>query len=178
MHHQSGGFVDDHQVLILIDDIKGDILGDDVVVVSRTIHHHGNHFARLHLVAALHRLSVGHHIAHVGCPLDAVARRVHDALAKKLIDSHRCLSLIDHHAEVFVQLTGLLPYGFGFVQFVQQYFVRFVNHRLFVYLIIYNRSTGEAGYSNHESSTTVSSTLWRLPRAEAKLSPIISSMNM
>ena len=72
MHHQPCRFVDDHQVFIFIHDIKRYILGDDVVIISRTIHHHGNDLARLYLITTLHRFAVGHYIPHVGSPLNTV----------------------------------------------------------------------------------------------------------
>ncbi len=40
MHHKSGRFVDDEQRIILIHDVKRDILRDDFKFITRTVHHY------------------------------------------------------------------------------------------------------------------------------------------
>ena len=73
MHHETCRLVYHHQVIVLIHDVEWNVLSRDVSIVVRTVEHHLNDVERLNLVTALHRLTVDHDEAGVGCLLHSVA---------------------------------------------------------------------------------------------------------
>ena len=119
MHHEARRLVDHQHVVVLIDDVQGDVLRGDVVLVGRAVHREGDDVQGLHAVAALHGASVGLYEAGIGGLLDAVARGVLDAVKEVLVHAHHVLPLVHHHAEVFVELCPVASGGrFQFVQFL------------------------------------------------------------
>ena len=58
MYNQACRLVHDHEVIILIDNIERDILGDNGIVVGRGVECDHNLVAWLYLVVALYNLSV------------------------------------------------------------------------------------------------------------------------
>ena len=102
MYYQSCGLVDDHQIIILVNNVQRNIFGNNIVVVAWTVHHDGQHVERLYLVAAFYRLAVCHDKPCVGRRLNTVARSVDDAFEQILVDAHRCLSFIYYYTEMFV----------------------------------------------------------------------------
>ena len=104
VHHQAGRLVDDHQLVVLINYVKGNVFGFYGRVVVRTVKHQRDDIARTHLVVALHRLAVHVDETRVSSLLDTVARRVLYVLRHKLVDAYRLLPPVYLHAQVFVEL--------------------------------------------------------------------------
>ena len=97
-------FIDNHECLVLIDDVERDSFGGDGRIVVWTVEHEADHITGAYLVVALHRLVVDMHKSCVGSFLYAVATGVLQFLEKKLIYSHRHLSFVGSDAEMFVEL--------------------------------------------------------------------------
>ena len=115
MDHHACGLVDDHEIIVLIDHLEGDILGSDGRVVVRTVEHQGDDIARTHFIVALHRPGTASLFdilgrtdmdeTCVGCLLDTVAAGVRLVLGEELIDANRVLPLVHLYTEVFIELT-------------------------------------------------------------------------
>ena len=105
MHHQPGRLVDDHQLVILIDDIKWDILRLDGRIVVRTVQHQCNDITRAHLIVAFHRLVIDEDEACISSLLDTIARGVLHMFRHELVYTHRLLPMVYLHAQVLIQLT-------------------------------------------------------------------------
>ena len=73
MHHHAGGLVDDHEDVVLIDDVEGYVFGVDGAVVLGNVEHEGDDVARTHLVVALDGTAADLYIARLGSRLYAVA---------------------------------------------------------------------------------------------------------
>lgn len=73
VNYHTGRLVDDHEVVVFVYDVEGDVFGGDVVLVARTVHHHGDDVAGLHTVVALHGPAVHMDEASLGRLLYAVA---------------------------------------------------------------------------------------------------------
>ena len=73
MHHHAGGLVDDHEDVVLIDDVEGYVFGVDGAVVLGNVEHEGDDVARAHLVVALDGTAADLYVARLGSRLNAVA---------------------------------------------------------------------------------------------------------
>ena len=73
MHHHSSGFVDNHQLVVLIDYVQGDVLRLNGIVIVRTVKHQRHHVVGTHLVVALNRAVVNMYETGVGSLLYAVS---------------------------------------------------------------------------------------------------------
>ncbi len=73
MHHQSGRFVHNHKVIILIHNVERYVFRLYRGVEVRPVEHQGYHIAAAHLVVALHRTPVYIHESCIGSVLYAVA---------------------------------------------------------------------------------------------------------
>ena len=104
MDNKTRRLIDHQQVLVLINDIEGNILRDDFEGVPRTRHDDRDHVARLHPVVVLYRHPVHSHVACIGSQLDAVAARMWQTVGQKLVDADRCLLFIGRKTEMFVCL--------------------------------------------------------------------------
>ena len=107
MDHHARRLVHHKQVIILIDDVERDVLGNDFGGVTRTVHHDLHHIAGTHLVVRLLGLAVDQDVSGIGSILYAVAACAYDTVHQELIDAQRSLSPVGHESEVFEQL--LLP---------------------------------------------------------------------
>ena len=88
MHYQSGRFVDYHQIVVLIDYIQWNIFGNDIIIITWTVHHHRQHVARLYFITAFHRFAVRHDKTGVGSLLNTVARRVDKPFEQIFVHAH------------------------------------------------------------------------------------------
>ena len=130
VHHQTGRFVHYHQILVLIYYIKGDVFGDDFILIAWTVHHHSDYIHRLHLIATFHSLAVRHHEACIGSLLDAIA---------------------------FIELR-LVTHRLYVVQLIIIYIIRqFFYHHGIYNLTIYNLRLESDVYQNQDSSAAESS---------------------
>ena len=73
MHHHARRLVDDHQLVVLIHDVKRNVLRHDARVVLRLVEHQGNHVLGTYLVVALYRRAIDVDGSSVGGLLYAVA---------------------------------------------------------------------------------------------------------
>ena len=137
MYYQSRRLVHYHYIWIFVNDIKGDIFGNNLVLITRTVHHDGNDIERLNLVAALHRLTVSHDESIFGSLLNTVARSIDNTFEQIFVDSDHRLSLVYDHPKMFVKL-GFVTDRFYIIQiilqFIRKFFLDHVN--LFRYLSI------------------------------------------
>ena len=106
--HQSRGLVDHQQIFIFIDDIEGDILGDDLEIIARTIHHDAYDIARFHLITRLDRASIHDDALSVGSLLNPIARSLLHPLDEKLIDAEQLLTLIGDKTEMLEELSPVV----------------------------------------------------------------------
>ena len=107
MYHHAGGLVDDHQLVVLIHNIKRNILGHNGVVVGRTVEHHRHHVERLDTVVTLHGTSA--HMNKTGPRrlLNAVARSVGQMLHQEFVNAQQLLPLVGYQTKMLVQLPAL-----------------------------------------------------------------------
>ena len=159
VHHQTGRFVHYHQILVLIYYIKGDVFGDDFILIAWTVHHHSDYIHRLHLIAAFHSLAVRHHEACIGSLLDAIARGVRQAVEQILVHpaSSPC-PLVHHHTEVFIELR-LVTHRLYVVpahHYLYHPAISFYHHGIYN-LTIYNLRLESDVYQNQDSSAAESS---------------------
>ena len=120
MHHQSGRLVDDHQIGVFINDIKGNIFRNNFIFITRTVHHHRDDIQRLHFIAAFHRFTVSHNKSVLGSFLDTVARSIDNTFEQIFVDSDHRLPFIHNHAEVFIKL-GFVTDRFYIIQIIFQF---------------------------------------------------------
>ena len=73
MHHHASGLVDDHEDVVLIDNVEGYVFGVDGAVVLGNVEHEGDDVARAHLVVALDGTAADLYVARFGSRLNAVA---------------------------------------------------------------------------------------------------------
>ena len=73
MNHQPGWLVDDHQRLVFVDDVEGNVFGVDGAVETWAIEHQGDDIARLDPIVALHCPSIGVNTSGIGRSLNAIA---------------------------------------------------------------------------------------------------------
>ena len=107
MHHQPSGFIDDHELVVLIYHIKRNVFGLNSCIVVRTIHHERHHIAWANLVVTFDGTVVDVDEASLRCFLYAVTRGVLQLLEHKLIDTHRNLPPIYLKAIMLIELGRL-----------------------------------------------------------------------
>ena len=137
MYYQSRRLVHYHYILIFVNDIKGNIFGNNLVLVTGAVHHDGNDIERLYFIAALHRLTVGHDKSIFGSLLNTVARSINNTFEQIFVDSDHCLSFVYDHPEMFVKLRFITDrfYVIQIIfQFIRKFFLDHVS--LFRYLSI------------------------------------------
>ena len=107
MDNHPGRLVDDHQLVVFIDHVEGDVLGFNGCIVVRTVKHQRDDISRAHLIVALDGLSVDLYEAGVCRFLDAVARGVLNVFRHVFVNTHRHLSAVHFHAKVLIQFLTL-----------------------------------------------------------------------
>ena len=115
MHDHACRLVDDHELIIFIDDVKGNILWLDGGIIVRTVKHQRDDIARSHLVIALHRTAVIStsespypDIACIGSLLNTVSRSVLHVLGQEFINAQRLLSAIYFDTEMLEELLRIV----------------------------------------------------------------------
>ena len=102
VYHQSCRFVDDHQLVVLIDNVEGDVFRFYGGVVVRTVQHQGDNVAGTNLIVTLDRVAVDLYKSGIGSFLYAVARRVLYMFCHVLVNTYRLLPSVYLHAQVFI----------------------------------------------------------------------------
>ena len=119
VYHQACRLVDDHQLVVFINNVQGNVFGDDFPVALWTVKHKGDDITGLDLVVALYGVSVGADAAGFGSLLYAVAAGVGHVVHQELVHSGYVLTLVRHNAPMLV-LLGRSAFFFLQKVFVQQ----------------------------------------------------------
>ena len=137
MHHQSRRFVHHQHITVLVHDVKGDVFGHNLEIISRPVHHHRHHVVGLDLVAGFDRSAVHQHAAGVRGLLHPVARSALQPIGQEFIDTDHLLALVGHETEVLIKFTavGIDVIGAGFHLSFGHHGIR--KHFLYLVLIQY-----------------------------------------
>ena len=103
MDHEAGGLVYDEHRAVFIDDVKGDVLGNNFEFIARAVHHHLDHVEGLDAIVRLHGASVDKDAARFGRLLDAVARRPFQACHEEFVYAEQLLALVGNEAKMLVK---------------------------------------------------------------------------
>ena len=107
MDDKAGGFVDDEQGVVLIDNVERNVFGYNFPVALRVVQDERDDVAGLHLVVALDGLVAGMDCACLGCLLYAVAAGAGHVVHQELIDADGTLSLVNLYAPMLVLFLTL-----------------------------------------------------------------------
>ena len=105
VNYQPCRFVDDHQLVVFVDHIKGNILRLDGRIVVRTVEHQSNDIACTHLIVTLDRFAIDMDKTGISRFLNAVTGRMLHMLRHVFVDTRRLLTAIHLHAQMLVELT-------------------------------------------------------------------------
>jgi len=94
MNDESGGFVNDHEVVVFIDDIKGDILRRDGEVMRLMVEHHLNDIPGFDAIVGCNRRSIDPHITCVRSRLDTVSAGIGHVLREVLVHALFALTFV------------------------------------------------------------------------------------
>ena len=106
MDDESGGLVDDHDGVVLVDHIEGDVLGDDLELVARTVHDDLHEVEGLDAIVGLDGAAVDKDASRVGGMLDARTRGMREEGGKILVDAQKLLTLVGGETIVLVEAVG------------------------------------------------------------------------
>ena len=112
MDDHAGGFVDDQQVVVLIDDVQGDVLRQDLIAAAPVGHHELDHIAGTDDEIGLRDLAVDAHIPLLDGRLDAVAGGLFKMRGHVFVHTHRSLAWIDAEAEMLEHSLLFVTGGF------------------------------------------------------------------
>ena len=121
--HHAGGFVDHQQVLVLIDDVEGNVLGEDLHAAALVGHHEADDVAGTDDRVGLGEFVIDEDIAHLDGELDAVAGGVLGMGGDVFVDPDGGLPLVGDETEM-LEKGRLLAFGavlFGLGQ-VEEFF--------------------------------------------------------
>ena len=108
VYDHTGSLVYHNNVIILVDNIEGYILGHNLLLMARIWHHDRYLVERFYLVARLLGFAINEDILAIGSRLDAVARGVLKAYGEVLVETHLRLTLIYSHRKVLIHLITLV----------------------------------------------------------------------
>ncbi len=103
VYHQSGRLVDDHQLIVLVNHIKRNVLRFNLGVIVGTVEHQGDDVAGTYLIVALDSLAVDLDETGIGSLLDTVARGVLQVLRHVFVDAYRLLPTVHFHAQMLIK---------------------------------------------------------------------------
>ena len=138
VNHEACRLVDDHQLIVFVYHVQGDVLWLDGRIVVRAVEHQCHHIARAHLIITLNRFPVDVNEPCISSFLDAVARGVLHVFRHVLVDAHRFLAAVHLHAQVLIKLTVAL-----FVE-IQRDVVQFVRHEVYSPVIVGSVTTSNS----------------------------------
>ena len=102
MHYHANFFVHYQKLVVLIDDVDGNVLGNKLCIPWWIWHHHLHHIKRLYLVAALYRLVVHQYVACIGHGLNLGAAGIGQFQHQVFVYTQQPLPAIHVEAVVFV----------------------------------------------------------------------------
>ncbi len=108
MHDQSGRLVEHDEVVVLMNDVERNILGDDLHLALGIGHHEGDAVERLHLVTRLHRRAVHQDVSSVGRRLHPASRTVFESHRQVFVYAEHGLTPVYRDGEMLVQLILLV----------------------------------------------------------------------
>ena len=103
MHHHPGGLVDDHEVVVLVNYVKGDVFRENLKSAALIGHHELDYVLRAHYVICLGGDIVDQHVTGLYGLLDAAAGGVFLMRGNELVYAHRLLAAVCHQTEMLVQ---------------------------------------------------------------------------
>lgn len=106
--NHSGRFVDQHQVVVFIDDVEWNILGVDGIVVWLVVEQHLDDVTGANFLVGSHGLAIDPHVAGIRSRLDAVAAGSGHVLAQVFIHANGGLAFIDLGAPTFEEFFVVL----------------------------------------------------------------------
>lgn len=127
MDHHAGRLINNDQSVVFVDDVKGNVLGQNSAVEARAIELQRCNIAGLHPIAFFYGLPIDVDEACVGCGLDTSARSVGQMFHEELVHTQGFLPAIGYNAQVLVKFVraivhvGLARHG------TKLFFNRFFN---------------------------------------------------
>ena len=116
----AGGLVDDEQGVVLVEDVEGDVFGDDAVFAAGVCHDEGDEVAGAHFVAGTDGRAVDEDVACVGGFLYLGTGGVGEAGEEEFVDAEGGLPRLDFDAVVLVEggggIGGVVKEVFGVVE--------------------------------------------------------------
>ena len=94
MNDESGGFVDNHEVVVFINDIKRDILRRDGKVMRLMVEHHLNDIPGFDAIVRGNRRTVHPYIPGIGGRLDPITTGIGHVLREVLVHALFALTFI------------------------------------------------------------------------------------
>ena len=105
VYHHTGDFVDHYYVIVLIDDVDGNVLGHNLIDIGRVWEEHRDKVSGLDIVAGLAGRAVDEDARVEGGELYLGATHARQPLLQELVDAHRLLSGIDGDAVPLIELV-------------------------------------------------------------------------
>ena len=115
MDDEASRLIDHQEVFVLVDDIQGDILGDDLQLAARTAELEGDDLEGLDAVVGLDGSIPDEDIATLQRLLNTAAGGVGHARGEELVDTQQLLPLVGDDTEVLVErrAVGVRQIGDG-----------------------------------------------------------------
>ena len=106
MNDHSSGLVNDHQLLVLINNHEGDIFALDTAVKARPSEHERHNVAGLHAIISLNSSTIDMNTTGICRCLNPIARRVVHQIDQELVDTQQLLTGICDSAIMLVKFIG------------------------------------------------------------------------
>ena len=111
VHNHSCRFVNDHQIVVFINDIKWNILWFDGCIIMRTVEHQCDHIAWTNFVVTFNRTIIHMDKTCIGSLLDTITTRMRLMLGNILINTYGDLPFVHFHTEMFIKLSVTVLFG-------------------------------------------------------------------
>jgi len=102
MHYHAGLLVYQDYILILMDNVKRDIFGEQLQFPWGVGQDHRNHISGLYLVAGFDRNAVGKNVPGVCCRLDPAPGGAFESVEKELVYAEGSLARIGGEPEMLI----------------------------------------------------------------------------
>ena len=100
MHHHAGGFVHHQHIFVFVNDVQGNVLGQNLEPAALVGHDELHHIAGPYYVVGLDGLVIHQHIAGFDGLLHAAAGGVFLMGCDELVYAHRLLAFVGHQPEM------------------------------------------------------------------------------